>query len=132
MTGDFNEMIDPSEKLGEADKEESEGKEFRQMLTACGLNDIKHTGYQFSWAGTRNEHTVQCRLDRIVANQEWLDMFPQAIASYLMKVCSDHSLILTSFMDQLWKKKAGFKYDQRWIKMKASPKHLKDHGRAKA
>ncbi|KAG2297824.1 hypothetical protein Bca52824_034296 [Brassica carinata] len=116
MTGDFNELVDPSEKLGGADRNESEGKDFRQMLSACGLGNIRHTGYQFSWAGTRNNETVQCRLDRTVANQAWIDMFPQASAHYLRKICSDHSPVLTTLVDQIWKRKAGFKYDQRWIK----------------
>lgn len=115
MTGDFNEIIDPSEKLGGAEREPADGKEFIQMLSACGMNTIKHTGYQFSWAGTRNEETVQCRLDRTVANQEWIDLFPQAGATYLKRVCSDHSPVLTTLMDQIWKRRAGFKYDKRWL-----------------
>ena len=116
MTGDFNELIDPSEKLGGAERGEEEGKDFRQMLRACGLWNIQNIGYQFSWAGTRNNETVQCRLDRTVANQEWSDMFPQALATYLQKVCSDHSPVLTTLVECLWKKRANFKYDQRWIK----------------
>ena len=115
MTGDFNEMIDPSEKLGGAARDIDEGKEFRQMLHANGLWNIKHFGYQFSWAGTRNNENVQCRLDRTVANQEWLDMFPQASATYLQKVCSDHSPILTTLVDQIRNRRACFKYDHRWI-----------------
>ncbi|KAL0676411.1 hypothetical protein Bca4012_004392 [Brassica carinata] len=115
MTGDFNEMIDPSEKLGGAARDIDEGKEFRQMLHANGLWNIKHFGYQFSWAGTRNNENVQCRLDRTVANKEWLDMFPQASATYLQKVCSDHSPILTTLVDQIRNRRACFKYDHRWI-----------------
>lgn len=37
MTGDFNELLDPSEKLRGAERSAEEGKEFRQMLHACGL-----------------------------------------------------------------------------------------------
>lgn len=116
MTGDFNEMIDPSEKIGGAERSEAEGKNFKQMMCACGMWNIKHTCYQFSWAGTRNNMTVQCRLDRTIANQAWSDMFPQTQAAYLPKVSSDHSPVLTTLVDQLWKKRASFKYDQRWIK----------------
>ncbi|KAG2307383.1 hypothetical protein Bca52824_027131 [Brassica carinata] len=86
MTGDFNELIDPSEKIGGADRREANGKDFRQMLNACGMWNIKHTGYQFSWAGTRNNMTVQCRLDRTVANQAWSDLFPKALETYLQKL----------------------------------------------
>ena len=37
MTGDFNELIDPSEKIGGAARSAEEGKDFRQMLHACGF-----------------------------------------------------------------------------------------------
>lgn len=116
MTRDFNELTDSSEKIGGAERGEEEGKDFRQMLRACGLWNIKHIGYQFSWAGTRNNETVQCRLDRTVANQECSDKFPKASATYLQKVCSDHSPVLTTLVERLWKNRANFKYDQRWIK----------------
>ncbi|XP_048613516.1 uncharacterized protein LOC125587312 [Brassica napus] len=106
MTGDFNELIDPSEKIGGAARSAEEGKDFRKMLHACGLWNIKHVGYQFSWAGTRNNENVQCRLDRIVANQAWLDMFPQASATYLQKVCSDHSPVMTNLIEQMWRQQA--------------------------
>ncbi|KAG2328022.1 hypothetical protein Bca52824_010750 [Brassica carinata] len=115
MTGDFNEILDPSEKLGGTERDPDDGKEFKQMISACGMGNIKYTGYQFSWAGTRNKETVQCRLDRTVANQELVDMFPQADATYLKRVCSDHSPVLTTLMDQIWKRRAGFKFDKRWL-----------------
>lgn len=107
-------MIDQSEKLGGVQRMEEEERDFRNMLQAYGLMEIKHLGYPFSWYGIRNEEIVQCRLDRTVANQEWRDLFPYAKAKYLRKICSDHSPVLTMFEGHLWKKKAGFKYDQRW------------------
>lgn len=59
---------------------------------------------------------VQCRIDRPVANQEWLGVFPQAVTFYLQRVQSDHSPIITS-LDGLQRKKfSSFKYDQRWAK----------------
>lgn len=43
-------------------------------------------------------------------------MFPQATTTYLQKVCSDHSPVLTLFLDSFRRRLACFKYDQRWIK----------------
>lgn len=101
LTGDFNELIDPSEKIGGAQRGDEEGRDFRQILHAFGLLNIKHFGYQFSWAGTRNNETVQCRLDITVTNQAWTKLFPQAEATYLQKVCSDHSPVLTTLVEHL-------------------------------
>ncbi|XP_056859988.1 uncharacterized protein LOC130508476 [Raphanus sativus] len=116
LTGDFNEMVDQSEKSGGAERSEKEGLEFRQLLSNWGLWDIKHKGDFLSWAGRRINGLVQCRLDRSVANQQWLECFPQATIYYLKRVCSDHSPILTSLDGMQWKKRATFKYDHRWTK----------------
>ncbi|KAG7572302.1 Endonuclease/exonuclease/phosphatase superfamily [Arabidopsis suecica] len=116
LTGDFNELVDPTEKIGGPVRKDSSCVEFRQMLISCGLWEVKHSGYQFSWYGNRNDELVQCRLDRTVANQAWMEMFPQAKATYLQKICSDHSPLVNSLVGEQWKKWAGFKYDKRWIK----------------
>ncbi|CAD5323157.1 unnamed protein product [Arabidopsis thaliana] len=115
LTGDFNELVDPSEKLGGAVRRDSSCREFRQMLTSCGLWEIKHIGYQYSWFGNRNDELVQCRLDRTVANSAWIELFPQAQTTYLQKICSDHSPLINSLMGMNWKSWAGFKYDKRWV-----------------
>ncbi|KAG2330884.1 hypothetical protein Bca52824_002064 [Brassica carinata] len=104
VTGDFNEIIDQSEKRGGAERSEEEGAEFRQMLSNCGLWEIQHRGYKLSWCGVRNNELVQCRLDR------------SASARYLQKGCSDHSPVI-NFLDGIeWRSRAIFRYDQRWIR----------------
>ncbi|XP_019095662.1 PREDICTED: uncharacterized protein LOC104763574 [Camelina sativa] len=115
MTGDFNELVDPSEKKGGPVRSMATCVEFQQMLSACGLWEVRHKGYQFSWFGNRNEELVQCRLDRTVANQEWMELFPEAQAVYLKKVSSDHSPLITTLMGEKWRRWVGFKYDQRWV-----------------
>ncbi|KAG7583713.1 Reverse transcriptase domain [Arabidopsis suecica] len=115
LTGDFNELVDPSEKIGGPLRSDSSCMEFRQMLTSCGLWEVKHSGYQYSWYGNRNDELVQCRLDRTVANQAWMESFPQAQATYLQKICSDHSPLINNLVGENWRKWAGFKYDKRWI-----------------
>ncbi|KAL0848127.1 hypothetical protein Bca101_021374 [Brassica carinata] len=116
LTGDFNEIVDQSEKQGGALKRNEESSEFRQMIKNCGLWEIQHKGFKLSWHGIRNNELVQCRLDRSIANQAWLNLFPQASARYLSKGCSDHSPVM-SFLDGVeWRRRATFRYDQRWIK----------------
>ena len=36
MTGDFNEILDPSEKIGGTEIDPADGRDFKQMLSACG------------------------------------------------------------------------------------------------
>jgi len=58
MSREFNELIDPTEKIGGARKKYSTCMKFRQLLHACGLWEVKHLGYQFSWFGNRNDELV--------------------------------------------------------------------------
>ena len=58
MSGDFNELVDPTEKIGGVQRKDSSCVKFRQMLNACGLWEVKHLGYQFSWFGNRNDELV--------------------------------------------------------------------------
>ena len=44
-----------------------------------------------------------------------MDLFPKAQATYLQKICSDHSPLINSLMGMEWKPWAGVKYDKRWV-----------------
>lgn len=44
LTGDFNEIIDNSEKLGGNERPESSFRNFRTFLLACDLFDLRHSG----------------------------------------------------------------------------------------
>lgn len=116
LTGDFNELLDQSEKQGGAERAEKEGKEFKQLVLNWGLWEVKYQGDFLSWAGRRSNALVQCRLDRSLANQEWLNVFPQATTFYLKRICSDHSLILTSLDGHKMKYRSSFRYDHRCVK----------------
>lgn len=115
LTGDFNEMLDQSEKKGGAERLEKEGLEFRQLLLNWGLWDIMYKGDPLSWAGRRANGLVQCKLDRSLANQEWMNVFPSSTTFYLQRVCSDHSPILTSMDGYQSRPRPIFKYDHRCV-----------------
>lgn len=53
------------------------------------------------------------RPDRTIANQEWMELFWSAAASYLHKVSSDHSPLIICLLEDQWRNWSVFKYDQR-------------------
>lgn len=55
VIGDLNELMDNSEKLGGAVREEASFFPFRNMINDCGLRLIPSKGCRFSWAGERNK-----------------------------------------------------------------------------
>lgn len=74
-----------------------------------------YKGNSLSWAGRRTTGLVQCRLDRSLANQEWLNLYPSATTFYLQRVCSDHRPILTALDGHQFRKRTSFIYDHRCV-----------------
>lgn len=49
--GDFNQIPNNSEKHGGHSRDESTFRDFKIMLDACDMLDIKHIGNRVSWSG---------------------------------------------------------------------------------
>ncbi|KAF8086725.1 hypothetical protein N665_0614s0009 [Sinapis alba] len=113
LTGNFNEIIDNSEKSGGPERAEGTFGAFRNMLTSCDLFDLKHTGISLSWRGRRRTHLVYCRLDRVLVNPAWSDRFPTGRCHYLNFDTSDHRPVITVFDSSNRRRNRLFRYDRR-------------------
>lgn len=113
VSGDFNELVDNSEKKGGPPRIEWSFVEFRSFLSECDLYDLRHSGNPFSWRGVRHTHVVTCRLDRALGNSAWAEMFPDGRCQYLRFEGSDHRPLISHFTLDLKKKKGLFRYDRR-------------------
>ena len=113
LTGDFNELIDNSEKSGGQVRAEGTFCAFRTFLSTNDLFDIKHYGNFLSWRGKRNSQVVQCRLDRALSKSEWTYLFPSCRSQYLRYEGSDHRPIVTFFDTTKQKVTRIFRYDRR-------------------
>ncbi|CAA7048220.1 unnamed protein product [Microthlaspi erraticum] len=67
LTGDFNEILDNSEKRGGPPRAESSFVDFRSFMSECDLYDLRYSGNFLSWRGIRYKYNVKCRLDRAMA-----------------------------------------------------------------
>ena len=123
LTGDFNEIVDNSEKEGGPVRAENTFVSFRSFLSASDLFDIQHTGNFLSWRGKRHTHVVHCRLDRAIANSKWFDLFPTARSHYLGFEGSDHIPILSILDPTKLKPKRIFRYDRR-LRYNSEVSHL--------
>ncbi|KAL0411811.1 UNVERIFIED_CONTAM: putative mitochondrial protein [Sesamum latifolium] len=95
VAGNFNELLDQSEKKGGPNRPLWQIKNFRKALENCNLSDLGYTGTPFTW-NNRHRHpdTVYERLDRACANPAWIQRFQHATVSHLHTNCSDHNPIL--------------------------------------
>ncbi|KAL0306177.1 UNVERIFIED_CONTAM: putative mitochondrial protein [Sesamum radiatum] len=82
--GDFNEILDQSEKLGGPPRPVWQLRNFRQALVDCELSDLGFSGNPFTWSNHHAfPHTVQERLDRACANPGWTQFFPNASVTHI-------------------------------------------------
>ncbi|KAA3488060.1 reverse transcriptase [Gossypium australe] len=68
---------------------------FRETLAECKLSDIGFSGVSFTWErGNLPETNIRERLDRGVANDEWISLFPLGRVQHLPFSTSDHCPLL--------------------------------------
>ena len=95
--GDFNEILSSNEKLGWLDRDAKQMEGFRECLSNYGLFDLGFVVQGFTWCNGRiGEQRTLVRLDRMVANEEWLNMFPEAKVVHRLMATFDHCLLSLS------------------------------------
>lgn len=116
--GDFNEILLSEEKRGGRVRPHCQMQAFRDALDTCGFMDLGFTSSEFIWQGVRNGQVIWERLDRGVANYDWMAKFPTATIRHLHCISSDHRplLLLLNPSGELarWKRKP-FCYEEMWL-----------------
>ena len=101
--GDFNAILHSSEKQSLHSPPYSQMDEFRTALEVCQLADLGFHGNKFTWTNRRpgEAHTKQ-RLDRVVANRDWVEKFLASSITHLFSHASDRlSILLKTMKDRL-------------------------------
>lgn len=112
LTGDFNDILENSEKVGGPPRWEGSFQNFRSFVSQSGLWDVKHSGKALSWRGKRYTHFIKSRLDRSMANCSWTESFPHGRCKYLRFEGSDHIPLVTFFNNAERKKRGLFRFDR--------------------
>ncbi|XP_056855386.1 uncharacterized protein LOC108844869 [Raphanus sativus] len=115
LSGDFNEILDNSEKVGGPLRWEGSFTAFRSFVSQNGLWDLKHSGNKLSWRGNRYSHFIRSRLDRSLVNCSWSELFPIGRSSYLRFEGFDHRPLITYFGKSLPKRRGVFRFNRRSI-----------------
>ena len=88
------------------------------MLDDCGFVDLGFSGPEFTWHSRRYGHQIWERLDREVANYDWLAKFSAASVHHLHCFSSDHRLIKLVFdpnsESQRWFQRP-FHFEEMWL-----------------
>ncbi|KAA3472243.1 reverse transcriptase [Gossypium australe] len=97
VCGDFNEIMYGSEKICGLPREERRMEAFRNVLEDYRLMDLGYSGHWFTWErGNLPETNIRERLDRGVANVNWMSRFPETNVKHLLHSTSDHCPLLVT------------------------------------
>ncbi|XP_074306100.1 uncharacterized protein LOC141641331 [Silene latifolia] len=115
--GDFNEILFSTEIKG-GSRAQWQMKNFQAAIDECELKDVPWEGYAFTFdngqAGTANR---QCRLDRALCSEAWLDLFPYAKLFNLDRELSDHAPVKLDFdrREIGGRTRSQFRFEKIWV-----------------
>jgi len=100
LFGDFNLILNSSEKLGGNNLDYNLTNMFNETLNVCDLHDLGYHGSKYAWANNQaGQSHIKERLDKYCANSNWISFFPRYINKHLLKYTSDHCPILLEFQE---------------------------------
>jgi hypothetical protein len=117
--GDFNEILTQEEKTGLVMRKERQMEQFRNALKVCQLKDLGYKGAMHMWTnGHHDENFTKERLDRAVANMEWIALFRGVTIYVLVARASDHKPLLLQITHHDNEAETGyvrsFKFEAKW------------------
>jgi len=90
--GDFNVILNEEEKQGGREFSIYEAMDFQQCMNICALSEVRALGSKFTWWNGRVEgNCIFKRLDRVLCNQEFEQIFPSSKVQHLIRQGSDHA-----------------------------------------
>jgi hypothetical protein len=122
LFGDFNLILNTNEKYGGNPMDTNTTSLFRDTLNLCGLQDLGYKGDIFTWNNRQEENQlIKARLDRFMANYNWISAFPNYSNCHLLRFKFDHSPILLDlppFSDSIQHnfKDRPIRYEQAWTR----------------
>ncbi|KAL5842737.1 hypothetical protein ACOSQ3_013340 [Xanthoceras sorbifolium] len=98
VAGDFNEILEESEKQGGVIRALILMSNFRGALDSCGLEDLGFSEPRFTWSNRRDgDNLILERLDRCVGNFEWSQIFSVVMVRHLGFWRFDHRPLVMTF-----------------------------------
>ncbi|KAH0742871.1 hypothetical protein KY290_030864 [Solanum tuberosum] len=77
--GDFNVIVNEEEKLGGLPFTQNEAMNFALFISNCALTEVRFSGSKYTWWNGRiEEECIFKRLDRVLVNQDFMNLFPSS------------------------------------------------------
>ncbi|XP_075649952.1 uncharacterized protein LOC142620474 [Castanea sativa] len=91
---------------------------FREVVNYCNFQDLGYSGSDFTWSNMQEGNDcISLRLDRALANQEWVDRFGSLKVHHVADSTSDHhALLISDSTSKSYAKENRFHFEAMWVK----------------
>lgn len=114
LCGDLNCVINVDERIG-SQVRKSEMREVKECMTACAMEDVESIGHFFTRNNKQQGNVkVSSKLNRVMANQAWQNIFPSAGVCFQSEGEFDHSPAVLDIYPIDIEGKKPFKYYTMW------------------
>uniref|UniRef100_A0A803Q0T2 Reverse transcriptase n=1 Tax=Cannabis sativa TaxID=3483 RepID=A0A803Q0T2_CANSA len=112
--GDFNDILAKDKRIGQRVKTHP-NTEFLQCVNECQVEDVKASGSFYTWSNKQyGDDRIYSKIDRIMANQSWINTYEFAEAVFLNEGIFDHTPGLLTLYPNVISGKKPFKYFKMW------------------
>ncbi|XP_021844981.2 uncharacterized protein [Spinacia oleracea] len=113
IMGDFNALMDLEDRIGSTVRT-SKIQPMRSCMNYCQLTEVKTVGRFYTWNNKQDgAYRVFSRIDRVLANTKWGDLYYSAEAAYLREGDFDHCpMVLNCY--QKSPQKRPFRFYNMW------------------
>lgn len=89
--------------------------DFLQMAVECSLEDVRVVGNRYTWNNKQSgEHRIWSKIDRVMDNELWLELFERAEVNFLTEGLLDHSPAILSLNNMVPKCSKVFQFFTMW------------------
>ncbi|XP_062085454.1 uncharacterized protein LOC133791548 [Humulus lupulus] len=114
LLGDFNATVNNEERIGERVRT-LHSEAFRECLLDCDLEDVHFNGFYFTWSNKQDQpDRIVAKLDRVLGNSTWMEVFEKASVCFLPEGLFDHSPLVLSLSNLVVLGRKPFKYFNMW------------------
>lgn len=93
--GDFNVVLNSEENLGGLPVIDADTDDFRSFIESCDLDQMNFKGSLFTWWNSRaSDDIIFERLDRVLFNSDFQDLFAHLEVEHLPRNGSDYAPLL--------------------------------------
>lgn len=118
IIGDFNNILEVTEKRGNHERPNWMITGFRQAVQDCELVDIPLEGYPFMLSKSLGtERAVEVKLDRAMASNNWLTLFPNVQLTSRVASTSNHCplLLRCEVQTMVPSRPYRFRFENAWL-----------------